>query len=160
MYRRRIDWSRKFQININKKLFRLSALSAIVCLFVLFLMTVNFSVRHHLSKPTQCFLGCHFFFFYINMLVFPLCALWPLVGHTHFNFKLKRAVGGLGNITLFVRTLVEFRYPIEWWKIQFFILDWNTKGTLNTLMILQDFFYRKCLPDYVGLPNSFINQSM
>ena len=155
MYRRRIDWSRKFQININKKLFRPLCVYLCFSWWPLASLYVIILVNQHSVS-----LDVIFFFFYINMLVFPLCALWPLVGHTHFNFKLKRAVGGLGNITLFVRTLVEFRYPIEWWKIQFFILDWNTKGTLNTLMILQDFFYRKCLPDYVGLPNSFIKQSM
>jgi hypothetical protein len=45
-------------------------------------------------------------------------------GRTYtLTFKLKRTVGGLGNITLFVRTLVEFKYPIEWRKIQFFIFD-------------------------------------
>jgi hypothetical protein len=68
------------------------------------------------------------------------------------TFKLKRTVGRLSNITLFVRTLVEFKYPIEWRKIQFFIFDWNTKGTLSTFMILQDFFYQR----NIGLVNSEI----
>lgn len=54
----------------------------------------------------------------------------------------------------------EVSWTVEWWKIQFFVLGWNSKGTHNKLMTVQDFFFRKCrwgiyrVARWISIPNS------
>ena len=58
---------------------------------------------------------------------------------------MRGAFGRQHSTTLFVRTLMQFRYLVEWWKIQFVIFAWNSKGSQNSFMIFQDFFFHNCI---------------